>query len=78
MATHDLTKLISDADARSLRAALRATIDAIAWYVPVPAPDYNDTDDTIARREARAEVAQDTLEAIREVLTTASSDQPSG
>ncbi|MCG7524010.1 hypothetical protein MHW47_06080 [Streptomyces sp. OfavH-34-F] len=63
----DLARLVLAADRSRLVAAVQAAADVVAWYAPPPKPDYADTRLSIARSEAKAELAEEVVDAI--VLT---------
>ncbi|MFJ9574687.1 hypothetical protein [Streptomyces bacillaris] len=71
MLAPDLARLVRAADRNRLVAAVQAAIDTVAWYTPAPKPDYADTRLSIARSEAKAELAEEVVDAI--VLTLSAS-----
>ncbi|MGP3690789.1 hypothetical protein ACTVZO_39985 [Streptomyces sp. IBSNAI002] len=64
MLVPDLAHLLRAADRDRLAAAVQAAVDTVAWHSPAPKPDYGDTDMSIARSEAKAELAQDVADAV--------------
>ncbi|WP_327378676.1 hypothetical protein OG393_32700 (plasmid) [Streptomyces sp. NBC_01216] len=74
----DLARLLRDADRDQLAAAVRAAIDAVAWYAPAPKPDYGDTDHSIACSGAKAELAEEVVDSVVLALSASVITDPAG
>ncbi|MCM2430915.1 hypothetical protein [Streptomyces sp. RKAG337] len=64
MLVPDLSRLLREADHSRLTAAVEAAVDAVAWYAAAPKPDYGDTELSTVLSNARAEVAQEVVDAV--------------
>ncbi len=71
MSVPDLDRLLREADRAQLIGAIKAAVDAASWYTPAPKPDYGDTDLGIACSQAKADVAQEVVDAVLIALTAA-------
>ncbi|MEU8763427.1 hypothetical protein [Streptomyces sp. NPDC048659] len=78
MLVPDLDRLVREADRDKLAAAVRAAVDAVAWYAPAPKPDYGDTDHSIARNEAKAELAEEVADSVVLALSASVIADPAG
>ncbi|MER5356314.1 hypothetical protein ABT093_39100 [Kitasatospora sp. NPDC002551] len=78
MLAPDLARLLRDADRDQLAAAVRAAVDAVAWYTPAPKPDYGDTGHSIARSEAKAELAEEVVDSVVLALSASVIPDPAG
>ncbi|MEU6405400.1 hypothetical protein [Streptomyces sp. NPDC046985] len=76
MLAPDLARLVRAADRNRLVAAVQAAVDTVAWYAPAPKPDYADTHLSIARSEAKAELAEEVVDAIVLTLSASSMAAP--
>ncbi|MBV9024497.1 MAG: hypothetical protein JO362_12075 [Streptomycetaceae bacterium] len=61
--------MLREADRAQLTDAVKAAVDAASWYTPAPKPDYSDTDLSIACSKAKADVAQEVVDAVLTALT---------
>ncbi|MEU9256662.1 hypothetical protein AB0D66_33455 [Streptomyces sp. NPDC048270] len=76
MLAPDLPRLLHAADRDRLAAAVQAAVDALAWYSPAPKPHYGDTGVSIARNHAKAELAQDVVDAVVLALSASVTTAP--
>lgn len=78
MLAPDLSRLVRAADRDRLVAAVQAAVDAVAWYAPAPKPDYADSRLSIARSEAKADLAEEVVDAIVLTLSASIAAAPAG
>ncbi|MFE9428990.1 hypothetical protein ACFYNO_39275 [Kitasatospora sp. NPDC006697] len=78
MPVPDLARLVREANRDRLAAAVLAAVDAVAWYTQPPKPDYGDTDHSIARTEAKAELAEEVVDSVVLALSASVITDPAG
>ncbi|MFI6112698.1 hypothetical protein [Kitasatospora sp. NPDC051164] len=78
MLVPDLARLVREADRDQLAAAVQTAVDTVAWYTPASKPDYEDTDHSIARSEAKAELAAEVVDSVVLALSASVITDPAG